>query len=433
MTKQTEQGALDIKLPVEFKDLYTDKYRYLIYYSGRSTGKTHAVAESQLVRGLDRRLRFLDAREFQSSIRDSVKSQLETIIDDHGWRELFDIQRDTITCRRTGSRWSFIGLKNNPMSVQSATGIDECWVEEAQVISKESLMALLPTIRKEGSRVVFTMNRLTDADPVFQFFTETPPPKTLVKYLDPYTLDRVGLQPETMKELRESQKGTPDYNYVWLGEPLSQIDNAIISRDLLVEAFERAGDDEGEWRVGVDVARFGADRTVIVAVKGLSARRCVVKEKMALTMQAYEVQRLVRNLAHDEGENIQSIRIKVDDTGVGGGLTDRLRELGLNVEAVNFAQNARQGDKYPTASSEMWFDFAEKLPQIGLKGIKRKEHELISELTQRTWEYDSKGRRKVQSKKNYKAESGNRSPDVADALLLAFYEPRTKKRIRWWQ
>lgn len=50
--------------------------------------------------------------------------------------------------------------------MKSIEGIDIAWVEEAQTISKESIDVLTPTIRKDGSKIVYTYNRLLEDDPV---------------------------------------------------------------------------------------------------------------------------------------------------------------------------------------------------------------------------------------------------------------------------
>lgn len=407
----------------EFADLYGDEYRYIVYVSGRSTGKSFAVGLSQLVRGMSRRMKFLDVREVQASIKDSVKSQLEGLITANGWDEYFEIYRDSIRCLINGSEWIFLGLKDNPTKVQSYADIDEVWVEEAQSLSHRSLMALIPTIRKPGSRLVFTMNRLTEADPVYQFFTETPPPRTMVKYLDPLTLDRYGLQPQEMIDLRESQKNSPDYAFIWLGEPLSQVDNAILNRDELVKAFSRKGDYSGAWEVGVDVARFGQDRTVFVARKGLCAMSMQVWTHKSLTEQASLLKEFVSSM--------QEPRIKIDSTGVGGGLVDICKAEGMDIIDVNFAQSAKDADRYPNSASEMWFDFQKILPEVGLEGVYEHYASLMPELSQRSWTFDTRGRRVVEQKSAFKAQ-GNRSPDLADALLLCYYEPRQKKSIEWW-
>lgn len=393
------------------------------HFITHNTGKSYAVGLCQLIRAMSKPMKFLDVREIQSSIKDSVKSQLESLIKANGWDEYFEVYRDSIKCLVNGSEWLFLGLKDNPSKVQSYEGIDEVWAEEAQSISHRSLMALLPTIRKPGSRLVFTMNRFTDSDPVYQYFTETPPPRTMVKYLDPLTLDRYGLQPQEMIELREAAKGTPDYAYVWLGEPLSQVDNAILNRDKVLEAFDRVGDYSGAWEVGVDVARFGRDRTVFVARKGFCAMSVQVHQHRSLTDQLALLKDFTSAMDHP--------RIKIDETGVGGGLVDMCKQAGMNVVPVNFAQQAKDSDHYPNAASEMWFDFAKILGDVGLDHVADRRQELVSELSQRSWSFDARGRRVVEQKSSFKAQ-GNRSPDIADALLLCFYEPKQKKSIEWW-
>lgn len=417
-------GIIRSSVIEEFADLYNDAYRYLIYYSGRSTGKSYAVAQSQIIRGLSQPLRFLDCREVQASIDDSVKSLLEQLINDMGLSQYFTIKRDEIICKTSGSKWAFTGLYNDDQKIKSMTGFDEAWVEEAQSISHRSLMTLLPTIRAEGSRFIFTMNRLTDADPVYTYFRETPPPRTLMKYIDPYTLDKYGLQPKEIVELRESEKGSIDYDHIWLGEPLSQVENAIINRKRLIQAFEREIDDDGAWNIGVDVARFGQDRTVFVARKGMTVKTIDIWQHKSLTEQFELLSAFVKSGMKDP-------RIKIDSTGVGGGLVDICRANGMDVIDINFASKPKDPDKYPNKASEMWFDFANILDEVVLSMVCDKRQELVSELSQRSWTFDNRGRRVIEQKSAFKA-GGNRSPDIADALLLSFYEPPAEHVIKWW-
>ena len=128
---------------------------------------------------------------------------------------------------------------------------------------------------------------------------------------------------------------------------------------------------------------------------------------------------------------MDSPRIKIDETGVGGGLVDMCKAEGMDVIGVNFAQGAKDSDHYPNAASEMWFDFAKIIEDVGLDKVREYYPDLMSELSQRSWTFDAKGRRVVEQKSAFKAQ-GNRSPDIADALLLCFYEPKMKKAIEWW-
>jgi hypothetical protein len=114
------------------------------------------------------------------------------------------------------------------------------------------------------------------------------------------------------------------------------------------------------------------------------------------------------------GRNDQ-IPIKVDDTGVGGGVTDALKRLGAKVIPVNFGGAPKNQKKYDTVADEMWFEFPVDEASIP------DDPDLMMELSGRLYEYDKRGRRKVESKKLFRERFG-RSPDKADALLLAYYK-----------
>ena len=113
----------------------------------------------------------------------------------------------------------------------------------------------------------------------------------------------------------------------------------------------------------------------------------------------------------------QGGKIIIDDTGVGGGVTDRLRKLGANVIPINFGGKAQNKNKYPDIISEMWFCLADQIKHIGIP----RDLELMAELAGRYYKYTNDERRKVESKEEYKKRTGRRSPDKADALILAFY------------
>lgn len=420
------ESVVEASVLPEFVDLYKSDKRYIVYWSGRSTGKSYAVAESQIIRGLSKPMKFLDCRELQGSIKDSSKALLESIIHKRGLDDYFTIQKDAII-GMNGSLWIFKGLRNDPEAIKSYADIDEAWTDEAQSVSYESIRALLPTIRKPGSRVIFTGNRLYDEDPYICYFQDRPElaDKTLIKYLEPTTLDRYGLQPQEMIDLRNAEKDNQDYAFIWLGQPLSQVDNAILDRQKLIQAFERTGSDEGSWEIGVDVARFGGDRSVFVARKGMSVKAMKVYTHKPLT----ELVQLLHAFV-DELQAPDDIRIKVDDTGIGGGVTDIAKDIGLNIVPVNFAQKAKDTDKYPNASNEMWFEMINNLSELGLANVAQYRNDLLPELSQRSWSMNNRGQRIVEGKAEFKAQ-GNRSPDLADALLLSFYEPRPKLMIDW--
>ena len=112
----------------------------------------------------------------------------------------------------------------------------------------------------------------------------------------------------------------------------------------------------------------------------------------------------------------KDVLIKVDDTGVGGGVTDEMIKRGYSIMPVNFGAKASDPDKYPNLISEAWFYLASIIDTIQLE----LDDDLLMELTSRQWKMDSAGRRRVESKDEYK-KRGFRSPDLADALIMCFY------------
>jgi hypothetical protein len=106
-------------------------------------------------------------------------------------------------------------------------------------------------------------------------------------------------------------------------------------------------------------------------------------------------------------------RIIVDDDGVGGGVTDRLREQGYEVAAFRAGARASQSSMYPNARSEAWFALSDSLPGLDLDDVRQ----LLADLTAPRYTLDSAGRRVVERKDDTKKRI-NRSPDRADAVLL---------------
>jgi hypothetical protein len=174
---------------------------------------------------------------------------------------------------------------------------------------------------------------------------------------------------------------------------------------------------EGAHEGGIDVARGGTDDTVFVHRKGMR----LVETKTISTSGLPEKAKLV--FIADEAARFfgqdKTMRLKIDDTGVGGGVTDILESRGFNMVPVCFGGEAGVPDKYPNAASEMWFEVGKIIHEIAAPRADRLEAELVN---RRAKGLDKKGRRVVESKDDYKGR-GFRSPDEADAFLLAFYEP----------
>ena len=155
-------------------------HRYKVFYGGRGSGKSWAVAEALIVMADMARLRVLCCREIQASIRDSSYQVLKDTAYRLGIADRFDFLEAEIRSKETGSRFIFKGLSHN-QSLKSTEGIDIAWVEEAQTVSEASWSVLIPTIRKPGSEIWITFNPLNADDPTTKRFIENPPPDASVR------------------------------------------------------------------------------------------------------------------------------------------------------------------------------------------------------------------------------------------------------------
>lgn len=399
----------------QFKELYNPEWRNIVYYGGRASGKSHAVAQALLVRGRQKKYRILCTREMQNTIKDSVHKLLADLIEQYDFSEYL-VQRDTIVNLVTGTEFIFKGLRLNINEIKSTEGIDICWVEEAQSVTQQSINVLTPTIRKQGSQMIFTFNRFNELDPVFTHYVIGTPEATYVRKVNYDVLEKAGLLPDVIKLEIESDKHDPDlFAHKWLGEPLAQGEFSVIGRSNILEAMQREVTDDGAIIVGVDVARMGDDRTVFWKRKGLKT----------IGFKVYKHKRTteVCDLLDEFVGNDKTIEVKVDDTGVGGGVTDELKKRGQNVRGINFGGRPNYANKYPNLISEAWFELKEQIDQVQLPF----NDDLVMELSTRQWKQDNKGKRAIESKQDYKRR-GFRSPDLADACIICYYSGKRTVR-----
>ena len=206
------------------------------------------------------------------------------------------------------------------------------------------------------------------------------------------------------------------------GEIIDQAADTIIKLSQVHKMFENFDNKEfsdvGQEEVGVDVARGGMDDTVFFKRKGLK-----VTDHKIITSKQLPPKEMTEYIS-DELEifvgHSKEMRIKVDDTGVGGAVTDIMQRRGYNIIPINFQEEANDPDGYPNTISEMWFEIAKIIHEIACPEIGR----LKTELVNRKYKpLDKRGRRVIESKEDYK-KRGFRSPDLADGFLLCFYDKR---------
>ena len=209
-------------------------HRYKVYYGGRGSGKSFAMAEALITIATYGRVRVLCCREIQNSIRDSSYQLLRDTAERLGVAQQFTFVDSEIRNEVTGARFVFKGLLRNEQSIKSTEGVDFCWVEEAQTVSETSWETLIPTIRKEGSEIWVTFNPLTVDDPTTRRFIDSPPPDAYVRKVN---YDENPFFPDVLRREMEWDRAH-DYDrylHVWEGFPRTISDAQVFKGRFAVE------------------------------------------------------------------------------------------------------------------------------------------------------------------------------------------------------
>lgn len=197
--------------------------------------------------------------------------------------------------------------------------------------------------------------------------------------------------------------------------------------------------DDGPLEIGVDVARYGDDETVIQPRRGRYVYRPTILHSMDTVEVAERVAKLaielrdktITRLGKDSatGADVEEVkferpRVKVDVIGVGAGVVDTLKHSHkdvVEVVPVNVAESATD-ETYFRLRDQLWFAIRDWLKDGGKFAT---DDMLIEELLAPRYRVEARGQLRVESKDEIKAKI-ERSPDRADALALAVYSPPRK-------
>lgn len=405
---------MKVELPRVFQELLTTKARYKMFYGGRAGGKSFAFADALLTLATSRKLLIACVREVQNSIKDSVYKLIADRIAFYGLEE-YRLYEDRIVNLKNKSKFIFKGImEHNAQNIKSLEGVDICWCEEAQKISARAWEILDPTIRKPASEIWLSLNREEDMDPVWKALAVRPDKDTIVRkvnyYDNPYC-------PDNMKKLalKMKEENYEEYLHVWEGEPRRLAGNHLIGREEVYRAIEASvsvSPYSSPLIVGVDVARFGDDKTAICFRRGRQVSELKTFQKLDVVQVAHLVAGVIAEY--------RPARVCIDVGGLGAGVYDILVSEGFSeiVLAVNFGERAENAERYVNRRAEMWARVEDwlKSPQpVSLPKVDG----LVEDLTAPLKMFDSLGRLQLEPKAEIKKRLG-RSTDVADALALTF-------------
>lgn len=217
---------IEARFPKKLQFLFKPA-RYKVAYGGRGSGKSWGFARALLVIGAGKPIRVLCTREVQKSIQQSVHQLLKDQIEALGLSDFYEVFEKEIR-GKNGTEFYFSGLSDQTAAtLKSFEGVDVCWCEEAQTISKKSWNILTPTIRRAGSEIWVTYNPELESDETHRRFVIEPPPNcvtVLMNYMDnPYFTQE--LEDERTHALATMKD--EEYAHIWGGQCKPAVEGAI--------------------------------------------------------------------------------------------------------------------------------------------------------------------------------------------------------------
>ena len=198
-----------------------------------------------------------------------------------------------------------------------------------------------------------------------------------------------------------------------LGEFPMRDDDTIIPLELVESAQTRDvvvdPDEPIIW--GLDVARFGSAKSALAKRQGRELKGIQTWQNLDLM----ELTGAVVAEYESAGPRQAPVQINIDSIGVGGGVCDRLRELGLPAVGINTAEAPGTKGTYANLRAELWFKVKAWLEARDVK--MPKDDNLVAELVSPKYKFTSSGKLQVEAKEQMR-KRGLASPDLADALCL---------------
>lgn len=427
-----EKRQVNIQLAKIYEPLFKKK-RMKAMFGGRGGGRSHNVARYILIRSMQEKLRIWCAREIQNSIADSVQHLFVELIQEYHLEEYFKITDQDITSAN-GSYFMFKGFRGSGGTysaerLKAYEDFDILWVEEASACSMESLNVVSKTIRKEGSELLFTFNRVLEEDPVWRFtcydcgdiyqngyFEDN---DRIIIYAN---VERNEFATSILYKEQEQDKKRltiDEYNRIWLGYPdRSGGMKAFFPRDLiygnlrepqaeLVEMYEPV--------CGFDPNGGGKDSACAVCRKGpkITAIRLFrgIKDPLDLA-----------NLFIDFKRQNGAKRAYCD-RGYGQAVIAIARQQNETIIPVDFGGRSISNENCLNRRSEIYQKFKEWLHEGGYLGDP-KDNEIIELKRElQAVEYNLRksddGKIALGPKDDIRKKLGH-SPDRADAVALTF-------------
>ena len=353
------------------------------------------------------------------------------------WRSKSPLLKELLTWTKTyvymngySKRWFAVAkTASEPENMQGFHEDNMLFVvDEASGIEEEIMEAILATLSGANNKLLMCANptRTTGT-----FYDSHHVNRALYKCHKVSSLDSTRTNKENIAAF--IKKYGEDSNVVKVrvfGDFPTQEDDVFIPLPLVEQAvgYELPDNDVGKITLGVDVARYGDDETIIAQNVGGRISLPVIAHGQNLMKTVGNIVATYRQLLKENPSYKGVITAYIDDTGLGGGVTDRLEEVKreeglhrLEIVPINFGMKPPQDGsdlKYNDITTYMWANikFMLETRQLSIEN----DEELVAQLTVRKYSITSNGRIELEKKKDMKSR-GIKSPDRADAVALCCY------------
>lgn len=240
-----------IKLPPKLIPVFSGPADVRGAYGGRGSGKTRSFAKMAAVRGYAFGMAgetgiILCARQFMNSLEDSSLEEMKRAIEEEPFlAAYYDVGEKYIKSRDGRIQFTFAGLDRNIASIKSKGRLLLCWVDEAEPVTDEAWLTLIPTLREEGSDwnaelwVTWNPKRKNAAvESRFRFADDA-----LIKVVELNWRDNPKFPAKLERERQRDLTERPDqYGHVWEGDYATTISGAYFAQALtLAKAENRIG------------------------------------------------------------------------------------------------------------------------------------------------------------------------------------------------
>jgi len=340
------------------------------------------------------------------------------------------------------TKWRFRDRLAEALSVDDPTAIQGVHgranlvvVDEAEGVHQSMWDSLETLLSSKGSRMVLCFNPVTTSG----YCYEAAQRPDLFNVISVSCLDHPNVRErrqviegavthEWIEEMRQRHgEDSPFWSSRVLGRFPASSTNSLVTMTELMDS-DAPTQVVDEPRIGLDVARFGDDRSVLVV---LDRSRTVIECQSWTKTDLMETTGRLRDAMRRHG--VASRRVGVDVCGMGAGVVDRLAEDGIRCTPVDFG-SAADGDWGPVVGREAQFtNRRSELHWVARSLLRRRElripaqwKEIWADLCAPSYWFDGRGRIAVESKDEIKARI-KRSPDFSDAVLIALGAGGTKR------